>query len=465
MKNTYSRLIVRLDGSRLAEEPDFFSDLVKKGIGGFIVFGGELEELRKGLIYLQGLSENPLIICSDLEQGLGQQVKGGSIFPSAMAMGYAYKNDPSSINLIENAFRHMAREALYAGINTILAPVLDIQSNPLNPIISIRSFGEDPEIVSILGSLMIKVFKAEGVLSCAKHFPGHGDTSIDSHHELPVIRKSIDELISFELLPFRRAIDAGVNMIMMGHILTTGIDPERPASLSEKNVRFLRDTGFDGLIITDAMNMGALSKYGEIHASELAMAAGVDLLLHPEDHQGVAERILVSDNKRLEGVYRSLSGCDNLLPDFEGARLAARKIYERALTISGDIPSINDPSLVIITDDISDTLRGVILARMFDPQKVFFINSREDAEDIPYRNGIILAVFSRPRAFKKTFKDFRHILRFLAEKAGLIISFGNPFLFHGFKGNVLYIYDDTELAELVVSDFLFKHMSPGHFSI
>ncbi len=457
ISNPYSRLIVRLDGKRLSESPELYADLVKKGIGGFIVFGGDIEKLREGLRFLQEHSEKPLIICSDLEQGLGQQVKGGSIFPSAMAMGYAFRNDPSSLTLIENAFRHVAREALYTGINTILAPVLDIQNNPLNPIISIRSFGDEPEVVSKLGTLMIKVFNEEGVLSCAKHFPGHGDTAIDSHHELPVIRKSVEELSVCELIPFKRAIESGVPMIMLGHILVTGIDPEKPVSISRRSVRFLRDMGFEGIIITDAMNMGALSGYGELDSSELAVAAGVDLLLHPEDPHGVARRIVVSENRRLEKIYSRISKGENLMPDFDRARVVARRIYEKALTVSGDIPAMLSSAIVIMNDEISGTKKkGAIIARRFDPEDVFYINSKEDIDKIPDRKDLILAVFSRPGAFKKPLKDFRNILNLLAERSRLILSFGNPFVLNGIKANIIYIYDDTELAELVMADFLFK---------
>ncbi len=455
--NPYSRLIVRLDGRRLCQTPELYGDLVKKGIGGFIVFGGEIEKLKEGLRFLQGLSERPLIICSDLEQGLGQQVMGGSIFPSAMAMGYAFKNDPSSISLIKDAFRHIAREALYAGINTVLAPVMDIQNNPSNPIISIRSFGDDPETVSMLGTLMIKVFNEEGVLSCAKHFPGHGDTAIDSHHALPVIGKSVEELSAFELIPFMRAIESGVSIIMMGHILATGIDMERPVSISEKAVRFLRDRGFEGLIITDAMNMGALSGYGEPDAAELAITAGVDLLLHPEDPHGLAKRIVVSENRRLERLYPLLSKGDDLLPDLDHARVIAGKIYEKALTVSGDIPVLQGPAVVIINDEISGVRKkGAILASRLSPEDVFYINSKEDIDKIPDRRDLLLAVFSRPGAFKRPLKDFRDILSVLAKKARLIISFGNPFVLQGIEADVIYIYDDTELAEFVVADFLFK---------
>lgn len=453
-----------MDGDRLSLSPDLYIDLVKKGIGGFIVFGGDIEKIREGLRFLQEISEKPLIICSDLEQGLGQQVRGGSVFPSAMAMASACKNDPSSICLIETAFRHIAREALYAGINTVLAPVMDIQNNPLNPIISIRSYGDDPEMVSELGTLMIRIFKEEGILSCAKHFPGHGDTTLDSHHGLPVIKKSISELFSSELIPFKRAIDSGVPVIMMGHLLALAIDPERPVSLSKRAVNLLRDMGFEGITITDAMNMGALSGYGEFNACSMAISAGVDLLLHPEDAHGIAKGLTVSENRRLEKIISDLPVTGGQLPDIDSAKAVARSIYERAITLSGDIPPIRNPFIAILQDEVA-VKKGITFVKRFDREEILYISSVKDIDKIPPGKDLLLAVYSRPRAFKKALKDFRYLLALLAERAKLILSFGNPFVFHGIEGNIIYIYDDTELAELVVSDFLFREACPGHLSV
>ncbi|HEX8948649.1 MAG TPA: glycoside hydrolase family 3 N-terminal domain-containing protein, partial [Dissulfurispiraceae bacterium] len=171
--NPYRRLIPRLNGAEVEERFDSYLTLVKKGIGGFILFGGDLETVRAGIRELQHASQHPLIIASDLEQGLGQQVRGGTLFPPAMAIAAAVKAaEPADSSLPERVYRAFALEAAYAGINVIFAPVLDINTNPRNPIIATRAFGEDRETVSFLGCEMIKAFQRSGIIACGKHFPG-----------------------------------------------------------------------------------------------------------------------------------------------------------------------------------------------------------------------------------------------------------------------------------------------------
>lgn len=452
----YPGLIARLDGVRFTGEPEWYIDLVKKGIGGFIVFGGRLDILREGLRYLQDLAEHPLIVGSDLEQGLGQQVAGGTVFPSAMAMASAYKKDSSVISLIEQAFRQIAREALYCGINTVFAPVMDLQSNAMNPIISIRSFGDEPEVASELGTLIIRVFRKEGVLSCAKHFPGHGDTEIDSHHGLPVVRRSLAELRGYELIPFKRAIDSGVSMIMMGHLLVPAIDPDYPASLSKRAVGFLRDMGFGGVIITDAINMGALSGYTELEVAQTAMFSGIDLILHPSDPGALARSLPDLKNKRVLFMRDEIRTTYEKIPDFEKGRLISRQIYEKALDPPEEMPVLRSPFLVILDEEISDRARDFIRTIGFGEKDFMYIKDGEALKNIPPERQLLLAVFTRPKAFKKKrLKDFEYLLKGLSARASLIISFGNPFVLkvHNLK-NVVYVYDDTELAQAVVADFL-----------
>ena len=183
--------------------------------------------LRDGLKELQLISARPLLIASDLEQGLGQHVNGGTTFPPAMAMASAVRKagTEKAHSLLTRLYSAFAQEALYAGINTIFAPVLDINTNPENPIIATRSFGEDPETVSYLGCEMIDIIQGNNVIACGKHFPGHGDTDIDSHISLPVLNKGLSELEGTELIPFRRAVASGVKMIMLGHLSVPAIDP------------------------------------------------------------------------------------------------------------------------------------------------------------------------------------------------------------------------------------------------
>ena len=251
------------------------------------------------------------------------------------------KIQSSKFKILRRVFKAVAVEARYAGINTIFAPVLDINTNPKNPIISTRAFGEDPESVSFFGCEMIKTFQSYGITACGKHFPGHGDTETDSHIKLPKIKKDIKALSKTELAPFRNAVKTGVKMIMMGHLNVPALDPSGiPVSLSQKAVSYLRNKlGFKGIVITDAMNMGGIGKYSEEKASLMALNAGVDILLHPTDpdnvvsyleNEGSGFRLQVSA-KHTWGKEKRVQS----IPDFEGNKQLSEKITRMAIKIDG----------------------------------------------------------------------------------------------------------------------------------
>ncbi|MBI5328920.1 MAG: hypothetical protein HZB80_11640 [Deltaproteobacteria bacterium] len=286
MKNKLYHLIIsRLDGEKLSSLPyqEKIFELVRKGIAGFILFGGKREEIKGFIDKLQAMADVPLFIASDIERGVGQQIKGYTDFPCQMAVRAAIKKDkPEDVAFLQDAVNAIAREAIDVGINMPLIPVLDVNQRPDNPIICTRAFSDNPEDVSWFGSAYIKVLEDAGLISCAKHFPGHGDTSIDSHIALPVITKSYKELMDTDIMPFAEAINTGVSSIMTGHLLASSID-SMPATLSEKMIKGLmrEQLGFDGLIITDALNMSALSNIENIPAK--CIKAGVDILLHPAD--------------------------------------------------------------------------------------------------------------------------------------------------------------------------------------
>jgi beta-glucosidase-like glycosyl hydrolase len=286
-------IIARLDGSDCNESFASYKRLVEKGIGGFIVFGGTLRGVSRTIKRLQDKAEIPLFIASDLEQGLGQQIEGATLFPSAMAMAQAIKRtQKKDRELLRRAISIIAREARAAGINIIFSPVLDINTNPLNPIICTRAFSDDPDTVAWFGREVIKGFQREGLLACAKHFPGHGDTSRDSHRELPVVHSGIQRLRNVELYPFQQAVKAGVKMIMVGHLKIPALDTRYASSLSSKIITGLlkEKMKFNGLAITDAMNMHAVSQKrqkGEERACLRALKAGADILLHPSNPEKV----------------------------------------------------------------------------------------------------------------------------------------------------------------------------------
>jgi beta-N-acetylhexosaminidase len=252
-------------------------------VGGIIIsVGSPLDEAAK-LNALQRLAPLPLLVASDLESGTSIRLHGGTRFPPNMGVAAGGREqDAWRIGKIT------ALEGRAVGIHMAFAPDADVNSNPANPIINTRSFGEDPATVSAFVTSAVKGIQDNGMLATVKHFPGHGDTETDSHLALPVVGATWDRLDTLELVPFRAAIKAHVDAVMSAHIALPGIDSGRvrPATVNPDVLTgVLRDSlGFGGLTVTDALNMqGVVSKYGAGEAAVLAFEAGADLLLMPAD--------------------------------------------------------------------------------------------------------------------------------------------------------------------------------------
>lgn len=266
--------------------PEEILNAVRRGdIGTFCLFTyqnvespAQLRELNLSLRQAAQAGGQPSpLIGIDQEGGQLIAISGGATeLPGNMALGAA-----RSPELAEEAGRVLGRELLAMGVNLNFAPSLDVNINPDNPVVGIRSFGDDPALVAELGIAQIRGMQAEGVIATAKHFPGHGDTGVDSHHEAPVIDHSLNRMHSIELLPFQAAIEAGVTAVMTSHILFTAVDDQKPATLSSKILEgLLREKmGFDGLIISDAMDMYAVAHYGWQESVQAALEAGNDLVL------------------------------------------------------------------------------------------------------------------------------------------------------------------------------------------
>lgn len=461
MNRFYSFLIPRLNGEGIIKNFPYYRSLVKKGVAGFILFGGKLGTVRKHIRMLQDEAALPLIIASDLEQGLGQQVQGGTLFPPAMAVAAAIikgsgkskiKSNESNVKSetlkvkryqsreAERIFTAMAEEAAYAGINTVFAPVLDINTNPKNPIISVRSFGEDRETVSFFGREMTSALQEHGIAACAKHFPGHGDTSVDSHIRLPKIGKSLGSLRKTELYPFKKAIEARVEMIMLGHLNVPALDPAGvPATLSDKVVAFIRKKmRYHGILITDAMNMGGIGRYPEGKASAMALRAGVDLILHPSDPDSIAAYL---DGKRLPcnsvlvNRFRwGLSpGCPADTPDFQAHADMAGKLSVEAIGIPEGLRLSRNICIVLLNDD-QDRKGAIFVRRLKEKtEEVRTISLHRGTADrdlrIPDRSSLIVCVFSATKAWKGGAGGwvYRKIAE-LKDRADLFISFGSPYL-------------------------------------
>ncbi|MGC1524652.1 MAG: glycoside hydrolase family 3 N-terminal domain-containing protein, partial [Phormidesmis sp.] len=306
-------IVVRTTGHLFDHEVEYpqweaktaeLKQLLALGIGGIILLGGSAAEVGVRTQQLQTWAKYPLLIAADIEEGVGQRFSGATWFAPPMALGQiAQKDLPRALKLAEQMGAATAQEATAIGLNWILAPVVDVNNNSANPVINVRSFGEQAEIVAQLTSAFVKGTQARtyghAVLTSAKHFPGHGDTETDSHLSLPVVNHDFERLQALELVPFERAIAAGVDSIMTAHLHIPQLDPDYPSTLSKITLSGLlrRDLGFDGLIVTDALVMGGITQqYGAAEAAVLAVAAGADILLMPEDAQAAIAAICEAVN-------------------------------------------------------------------------------------------------------------------------------------------------------------------------
>jgi len=261
--------------------------LLEEGVGGVIFLGGTIKELEIRCQIVKKWAAQPLLLCADIEEGVGQRFYGGTHFVPPMGIAQIYKKDNSlGISIAEKIGYFTGKEAKKIGLNLLLAPVCDINNNSNNPVINLRAWGEDPETVKDLTCAYQRGISRSNMLTCAKHFPGHGNSEVDSHLDLPEIKNNLSQLERFELIPFKSLINQGVNSVMVGHLFFPNIDPFYPATLSKRLVNDLLRIKFkyDGLVVTDALLMKAISKkYSSANAAVMAFDAGIDLLLMPED--------------------------------------------------------------------------------------------------------------------------------------------------------------------------------------
>jgi len=252
-----------------------------------ILLGASAAEVSLRCRQLQDWATTPLLLCADVEEGVGQRFEGASWLPPPLCLGQLHGRDPArAIALAHRYGRCTGREARSLGLNWVLGPVCDVNNNPANPVINVRAWGETPAAVADLTRAFCQGLQAQGVLGCAKHFPGHGDTSVDSHLELPVLPHDRQRLAAIELPPFAACIDAGIDAVMTAHLVLPALDQQRPATLSKAVLTDLLrgELGFDGLVVTDALVMEAISRhYGAGEAAVLALEAGADLVLMPAD--------------------------------------------------------------------------------------------------------------------------------------------------------------------------------------
>ncbi len=299
-------------------------------LGGVIFFArnvaepAQVREMSREARALQ--RELPLWISVDQEGGRVARLKDPfTVWPPMITLGRA--PGAHGEQLARRFARALAAELKAVGINLDYAPVLDIHTNPTNPVIGDRALGERAGQVASLGRVIIETLQDEGLAACGKHFPGHGDTSTDSHHELPVVEHPPERLREVELVPFRAAIEARVASIMTAHVLIPALDEERPATLSRAVVDGMlkKELGYDGLVISDDLEMKAISaRYSPGEAAAAAIAAGCDAFLvcgpDPESHV-----------QAIEGIIRAVETERLPLARVEDALARQRRVKERFL--------------------------------------------------------------------------------------------------------------------------------------
>jgi beta-N-acetylhexosaminidase len=261
-------------------------------VGGFTISVGSPTEMAAKLNAMQAMASIPLLIGADLEAGAGFRARGGFFVPNAIDLGGAVVTPPEmAVGATRDtvlAFEEgklTAQEGRALGIHIAYAPVLDVNNNPANPVINTRSYGEDPRLVARMGAAFIRGLQTNGMIATGKHFPGHGDTGVNSHLALPVVTVSRSRLDSVELIPFKAAVNSGVGAIMSFHGAMPALDSSGvPGTLSPNVLTGLlrNEMQFKGIIISDAMDMrGVLDQYGAVEAVKRAVAAGVDVLIQP----------------------------------------------------------------------------------------------------------------------------------------------------------------------------------------
>lgn len=423
-----------IEARRLASE---------SGITSFIVFGGERAAFPDAVRSLEEAARGKVLLFSDLERGCGQQISGATELPPAMAIGAT-----RSTALAERCGEHTAREAAALGIRVVLAPVLDVNVNPRNPIINTRAFGGDPEGVSAMGAAFADGVRRGGCIPTAKHFPGHGDTSQDSHLETPVVAATEDAMQRVHLRPFASAIKAGLEALMVGHVAVPSLDGGRvrPATASRAILDdwLRRRLGFRGVAMTDALIMRGAVSSGETAVS--AIESGCDLALYPSDCDAaitsleralrtgrIARTVLDASLSRLATLRRLAER--EVEPPAEDGDALAREVAEAAITLVNDsrglVPiqgrAARSLELVIVADAAGSrcgAFEAALRARY--PSVTCRTLPARDVSALGEPTGIrIVAGFGSPRGFRPEIPPIpppsapRHVL----------VSMGSPYLF------------------------------------
>lgn len=321
-------------------------ELAKRGVGGFCLYGGTQKQVADFTAAVRAVSPlDYLLISADYEDGLGRWLPDAPLLPSNMALGAA-----DDENLAFEKGLITAKQARSLGVDWVFAPVLDLANNPLNPIVNTRSFGADPERVIRLARTFMKGLSQGGALNSIKHFPGHGDTSTDSHVALPILQRSEKEIFERELVPFQNLLPFA-DSVMLGHLLLPQIDPENPASLSPAIAgKILREQlNYKGCVLTDALLMKAIGD--EKEAAWRALQTGVNILLVPQnpgelidflEEKNVPKNILAESEKLQNALCQKAknAGSRPSQQDAFAPTDFTRHTAQKAIVLRGTLPTL-----------------------------------------------------------------------------------------------------------------------------
>ncbi|MGH7650420.1 MAG: glycoside hydrolase family 3 N-terminal domain-containing protein [Gemmatimonadaceae bacterium] len=422
-------------------------EALRLGVGGFIIFGGPSEHVAALTEDLHSKSRFALLIGADLERGAGQQFSGETALPPLAAIASL-----EDLQAVRRAAAVSALEARSLGINWIYAPDCDLDIEPANPIIGTRSFGSDPDRVAEYASAWIDACQAEGVLACAKHFPGHGRTTVDSHKQLPAVDVSAETLSETDLVPFRTAIERGVAAVMSAHVAFPALDPSgAPATLSRPILTDLlrNDMGFTGLVVTDALIMEGVLGGGEADAVVRAVDAGCDCLLYPTNVAACERAIQKAlDEKRLDEdrVHKSLErrrrwarwaalSKESNRPTRDESGWATQLAERVVHMVRGRMPQLPQPwHLTIVDDDIGGPYPPPSREPLIAGLRAGGVDLVLDADRAPTSDGsTVVALFGDIRAWKGrpgysvTAKEtVRLALAASRHRDSLIVQFSHP---------------------------------------
>lgn len=485
-------------------EPWYIQDLITRyHIGGIIFLGrGSVEEQNKYINQFQQLSSVPLLIGMDYESGLGSVKDNGIRFADAMTLGAT--GNPEFTYKIG---KEIGTQCKATGVHINFGPVVDINNNPDNPVIGFRSFGEDKENVTRHALAYIKGLQEQGILACAKHFPGHGDTAVDSHLDLPILPFDMQRLCTTELYPFQAAIKAGVRSIMTAHLYVPAIDSDKahPISLSSDAINGLlrKKMNFNGLVITDALIMRAVSDHDAPGQLELkALLAGNDILLCPTDVPRAVARIHhalktgeLSSTELDEHVLRILQAkewafnhCnwnfevpDEYKQSIDNAYCTTLKkdAFQASVTAVNKIPTLqhNKPISIIQVGDPKDEDLIESLSHEFkcDVYRLSYDSTQEEiahiATQIAPNTPIIIALFNMTRDPKTKFGISDAILDLtqkIVTNECILCIFGSPYCLKYFKKNsaALVAYQNDSIAQTVVAEIIARnYKAPGKLPV